>query len=286
MRSVAGSPVIVEGRLWGALCFAWVESRPQLSNLEARMTGFTDLAATAIANAYSRAELAASRARLVVAADETRRRIERDLHDGTQQRLVSIALSLRAAAAQIPEDLVEVRQGFREIERGLASALDELQEISRGIHPAILTRGGLQPALRALARRAMVPTELELDLPERLPGSIEVALYYLVSEAITNTSKHANAEVVKVRIATNGPVVEAVVIDDGVGGADPERGSGLLGMRDRVEALRGSFSLESVPGRGTTVRASIPLDSDLVTSVREEDVIASTEPDHPSQIRR
>lgn len=281
MRSVAGSPVIVEGRLWGALCFAWHESRPELSNLGARMTGFTDLAATAIANAYSRAELAASRARLVVAADQTRRQIERDLHDGTQQRLVSMALRLRAVAADIPEELVEVRRRFAEVERGLAAALDELQEISRGIHPAILTRGGLQPALRALARRAMVPTELELDLPERLPASIEVALYYVVSEAITNASKHADAEVVRVRVATSGQAVEAAIVDNGVGGADPERGSGLLGMRDRVETLRGSFSVESVPGRGTAVRASIPLDSDLLTSVRDEDVIAATEAPSP-----
>jgi PAS domain S-box-containing protein len=286
MRSVAGSPVIVEGKLWGALCFAWGEGRPQLSNLAARMTSFTDLAATAIANAYSRAELAASRARLVVAADETRRRIERDLHDGTQQRLVSIALSLRAAAAQIPEDLVEVRARFSEVERGLSAALDELQEISRGIHPAILTRGGLQPALRALARRTMVPTEVELELPERLPAQIEVALYYVVSEAITNASKHSGAEVVTVRVALRGEVVEAMVRDDGVGGADAERGSGLLGMRDRVETLRGSFSVESVPGQGTTVHASIPLDSALVTSVREQDVMVKGDGDQPSQIRR
>ena len=286
LRSVAGSPVTVEGKLWGALSFVWAESHPDPSNLQARMTGFTDLAGTAIANAYSRAELAASRARLVVAADETRRRIERDLHDGTQQRLVSLALGLRAAATAIPEELAETRARFAEIERGLAAALDELQEISRGIHPAILTRGGLQPALRALARRAMVPTELDITLPERLPAPIEAALYYLISEAITNATKHASAEVITVRVATCNETVEASVVDDGVGGANAEHGSGLLGMRDRVETLRGSFQVTSPPGAGTTIRASIPIRTDLVTSVREQDVITGRGSDQAPQIRR
>jgi PAS domain S-box-containing protein len=286
MRSVAGSPVTVEGRLWGALCFAWTEPDPQLSNLQARMSGFTDLAATAIANAYGRAELAASRARLIVAADETRRRIERDLHDSTQQRLVSLALDLRAAVAQIPEELGELRHKLAEIEAGLAAALDELQEISRGIHPAILTRRGLESALRALARRAIVPIDLQVDLPERLPPAVEAALYYLISEAVTNASKHAGATLVTVRVGVCGDTVEVTISDDGVGGADPEHGSGLLGMRDRVETLRGRFELHSTAGAGTTVSASIPLHTDLVTSVREQDVITGGERDHPRQIRR
>lgn len=286
LRSVAGAPVTVEGKLWGALSFVWAENRPNVSNMQARMTGFTDLAGIAIANAYSRAELAASRARLVVAADETRRRIERDLHDGTQQRLVSLALSLRAVATDIPEEFGDVRDRFAEVERGLASALDELQEISRGIHPAILTRGGLQPALRALARRAMVPTELQIELNGRLPAPVEVALYYLVSEAMTNATKHANADLLTVRVRLHGDVVEATVSDDGVGGANAQHGSGLLGMRDRVETLGGSFRVESRSGRGTIVRALIPLDRDLVTEVREQDVLEVSESDQAPQIRR
>ncbi len=278
--------MIVEGRLWGMLGFAWHDESPQLSNLESRMTGFTELAATAIANAHSRAELAASRARLVVAADETRRRIERDLHDGTQQRLVSLALSLRAAGAGVPEQLVDLRRQLSEAERGIEAALEELQEISRGIHPAILTRGGLAPALRALGRRSVLPVELQVELSERLPAPIEVAAYYIVSEALTNATKHAHAQQAVVRISAGGTIVDIVVSDDGIGGAEPERGSGLLGLRDRVETLGGTLTLTGEPGEGTTLHATIPLTGRPATSLREADVLTAGRRDQATPQRR
>jgi signal transduction histidine kinase len=277
LQSAAGAPVVVDGRLWGVLGFAWFDRHPAVSNLESRMRAFTDLAATAIANAYSRAELAASRARLVVAADETRRRIERDLHDGVQQRLVSLALAMRTACAQVPEEFHDLRLSLTEAEQGVNEALEDLQEISRGIHPAILNKGGLEPALRALARRTLLPVELSIELPERLPAAIEAVLYYLVSEAVTNATKHADAHSMLVKLGVAHGVVEAAIADDGVGGADPDRGSGLVGLRDRVESVGGTLAVESSPGRGTRLIASIPLEGGLVTSVHERDVLGGGE---------
>lgn len=259
LRSTAGAPIIVEGELWGLLGFAWREAQPVLSNLEGRMTQFTKLAATAIANAHSRSELAASRARVVAAADETRRRIERDLHDGTQQRLVSLALMLRAANARVPSELGELKQALWETEQGLTAALGELQEISRGIHPAILAKGGLEPALKALARRAPVPMELQIEVHNRFPVAAEVAAYFVVSEAVANVGKHAHASAVTVEVTAYDAAIEIAVSDDGVGGADPNQGSGLLGLRDRMEALGGSLRVTSEPGGGTSLRATIPL---------------------------
>jgi PAS domain S-box-containing protein len=208
----------------------------------------------------SRAELAASRARIVTAADETRRRIERDLHDGVQQRLVSLALAQRTATATAPPELPELQAQLSGLADGLAGALEELQEISRGIHPAILAQGGLGPALKALARRSAVPVELEVRAETRLAEPVEVAAYYVVSEALTNTAKHAHASAVYVAVEARDGVLELSIRDDGSGGADPTRGSGLIGLADRVDALGGTIDVASPVGQGTTLVITLPIE--------------------------
>jgi signal transduction histidine kinase len=260
VRSVVGAPIIVEGRAWGVMLVGSSTRRRLPADTETRLASLTDLLATAIANAESRGELAASRARVVAAADETRRRIERDLHDGTQQRLVSLALELRAAEARVPADLAEHRAMFSHAAKGLAETVEDLQEISRGIHPAILSKGGLKPAIKTLARRSGVVVELDLQVEHRLPQQIEVAAYYVVSEALTNVAKYAHAAVVHVDVHATDSVLELAVRDDGVGGADPARGSGLVGLKDRVEALGGTITIAGGPGEGTSVSARIPID--------------------------
>lgn len=210
----------------------------------------------------SRAELAASRARIVTAADQARRQIERDLHDGVQQRLISLALEQRAAEAMVPPELRELHAVLSQMADELVDALDELREISRGIHPAILTRGGLAPALRTLARRSAVPVELEVRAETRLPEPVEVAAYYVVSEALTNTTKHAHASVVRVAVEAREDVLELSIRDDGSGGADPTRGSGLIGLTDRIDALGGTMEVVSPVGPGTTLLVTLPLEED------------------------
>jgi signal transduction histidine kinase len=237
----------------------WIESGHLSAGVEGRLAQFTELVGTAIANAASRVELAASRARVVAAADETRRRIERDLHDGTQQRLVSVALDLRAAENSTPSELVDLRAQLSRTGEGLAAAVEDLQEISRGIHPAILSQGGLEPALKALARRSSVPARLDLSVDRGLPENVEVAAYYVVSEALTNVAKHAQASVVRVGLDTGEAMVRLSIEDDGVGGAEPGHGSGLIGLRDRIEALGGRVEIASPPGKGTTLRVEIPV---------------------------
>jgi signal transduction histidine kinase len=207
----------------------------------------------------SRAELTASRARVVAAGDEARRRIERDLHDGTQQRLVSLGLELRTAEAMVPPGGEELRAQLSHSAQGLAEAVEDLQEISRGIHPAILSKGGLGPALQALARRCAVPVELDLRIDRRLPASVEVAAYYVVSEGLTNAVKHADPSVIHVDVETTDSSLWLVVRDDGHGGVDRDHGSGLIGLRDRVEAVGGRFDVTSTPDKGTSLFASIPL---------------------------
>ena len=207
----------------------------------------------------SREELAASRARIVAAGDQARRRIERDLHDGTQQRLVSLVLDLRAAEAAVPPDEPELRAQLARIADGLAGALEELRELSRGIHPAILSEGGLGPALKALARRSAVPVELEVDVQGRLPERVEVAAYYVVSEALANAAKHAHASVAQVEAQARDGLLHLSVRDDGVGGATPGGGSGLLGLADRVEALGGTVRVHSPAGQGTRLQIDLPI---------------------------
>jgi signal transduction histidine kinase len=257
--SSVASPIVVEARLWGVLFLHSKQShQPFARNAESRLTGFTELVATAVANAESRAELVASRARIVAAADEARRRIERDLHDGTQQQLVSLMLQLRAVQAAVPAGLGEIEGGLARIAGGLAGVFDRVREISHGIHPAILSDKGLAAALRSLARRSPVPVELDLR-GGRLPGPVEVAAYYAVSEAVANAAKHARASVVQVELGADDAMVRLTVRDDGTGGADPARGSGLTGLRDRIEALGGTLDVTSPVGGGTTLLIEIPV---------------------------
>jgi signal transduction histidine kinase len=262
LRSRVGTPIVVEGRLWGVMAAGSKLDRPLPADTESRLVAFTELLATAIANAESRAELAASRARIVAAGDESRRRIERDLHDGAQQRLVSLGLELRAAQAAVPPQLGALGGGLARVADGLASVLEELREISRGIHPAILSQGGLAPAFRTLARRSAVPVELEVRTCRRLPEHVEVAAYYVVSEALTNAAKHAHASLVHVELEEQDGAVQLAIHDDGIGGADPGRGSGLVGLSDRIAALAGTLEVTSPPGGGTSLLIEIPLDAE------------------------
>jgi signal transduction histidine kinase len=261
IRSSVGVPISVEGRLWGVVAAVSTHVEPLPADTEDRLAGFTELVATALANAESQAQLTASRARIVAAADHTRHRIERDLHDGAQQRLVSLALQLRSAQAAPPE-AGELVQQLGGVAAEIGGVLDELREIARGLHPAVLAEGGLRPALKALAHRSAVPVRLDASVDGRLPEPIEIAAYYVVAEALTNTAKHAHASVVqvKVEVAAGDGVLRVCVSDDGRGGAGFGHGSGLVGLKDRVEALGGRISLRSPPGAGTAVNIVLPLD--------------------------
>jgi GAF domain-containing protein len=258
IRSMVGVPISVEDRLWGCVITASSREEPLPADTEARLSGFTELVATAIANAEAQAALTTSRARIVAAADTTRRHIERDLHDGAQQRLVSVALQLRTMQASPPEAGGLTAQ-LNDAADGLTGVLDELREIARGLHPAALAAGGLPPALKALARRSAIPVRLEIGIDRRLPEPIELAAYYVVAEALTNAAKHSAATVVDVHVQDGGGALHVRVQDDGRGGADLTRGTGLVGLTDRVEALGGRLALHSPPGAGTTMRMDLPL---------------------------
>jgi PAS domain S-box-containing protein len=254
-RSSAAAPIVVAGGLWGAVAIANEDPLP--AEIESRLGAFCELASLAVASAQARTDLIASRARLVRAGDEQRRRLERNLHDGAQQRLVSVALSLRMARSRLgPDDPAEalLAQAARELDAGL----QELREIARGIHPAILTDRGLPAALEALAAR--LPVAVAIDTPEqRLPADVEATIYYIVSEALTNVARHAEADAASVAVRRDGGVVRCEVSDDGRGGADISGGTGILGLRDRAEAAGGTLTLSSPPGRGTVVAATLPL---------------------------
>jgi signal transduction histidine kinase len=230
---------------------------------EDRLMKFTELVATAIANAEGKSELAASRRRIVAASDETRRQIERDLHDGTQQRLVSLGLAVRAAEATVSPEREDLREELSRVAEGLAEAVEDLQEISRGIHPAILTKGGLGPALQTLAHRSPIPVGLNITMDARLPEPIEVAAYFVASETLANAAKHSQASRIDLSLSESDGSLELSVRDDGVGGADAARGSGLVGLTDRVEALGGSIRVDSLPGKGTKITAELPLELEL-----------------------
>ena len=259
MCSSVGVPISVEGRLWGVVVTLSMSAQPLPADADARLAGFTELVATAIANADAQAELTDSRARIVATADETRRRIERDLHDGAQQRLVNLGLQLRSIQADIPPELGKLNRNLDRVAAGLTSALDELREYARGIHPAILTQGGLGAALRVLARRSPVPVTVDVRTRERLPERLEVTAYYVVSEALANAAKHAEACAVRISIELTGEVIRLSISDDGTGGADPVRGSGLIGLKDRVAAVGGTLNVQSRPGEGTTLLAELPV---------------------------
>jgi signal transduction histidine kinase len=260
LRSSVGAPIGVEGRLWGVIVVGSTSEAFLPADIEARLAGFAELVATAIASADAQAALTASRARIVAAADTSRRRIERDLHDGAQQRLVSLALQLRSGAQASPRPGADALAAQMDlVADGLIGVLDELREIARGLHPAILAEGGLRPALKTLARRSAVPVRLEIGVDGWLPEPIELAAYYVVAEALTNAAKHASATVIDVHVQDGGGVLHVRVQDDGRGGADPTRGTGLIGLTDRVEALGGRISLHSPPGAGTTMQVTLPL---------------------------
>jgi signal transduction histidine kinase len=262
LRASVGVPVSVDGRLWGVMFVASTRREPLPADTEARLAGFTELIGTAIANAEAQAALTASRARIVVAADDTRRRIERDLHDGTQQRLVTLGLEMRLAQSTVPAELPELHTQIGKMADGLTGAVEELREIARGIHPSILSEGGLGPALRTLARRAAIPVTVDIRTDTRPAHRIEVAAYYVATEAVTNTTKHAQASAAHVAVEHRDTLLHLSIRDDGVGGADPSRGTGLIGLRDRVQALGGSIEVSSPAGAGTAILVELPLQPD------------------------
>ena len=258
VTSACAAPITVDGKLWGLIrVYARQGKLPE--GTESRLSLFTELVATALSNAAARAEVVASRARIVAAGDEARRRIERNLHDGAQQRLIALGLDLQRIRTTIHDDRQAADLGLERAGRDLESVLEEMRELSRGLHPALLSRGGLGPSLRALARKSPIHVDLNVNVEERPPASVETAVYYIVSEALTNAIKHSDASSIAVAVAADDALLHATISDDGVGGAVADTGSGLTGLGDRVEALGGRFGLESPPGRGTTISVELPI---------------------------
>jgi len=259
IRSEVGAPVVVDGQVWGALIAGTDQPEPLPAGAEFRVASFAELIATAVSNATARAELMASRARVVAAADEARRRLARDLHDGAQQRLVSVIISLQMAEQRLDSDPPEGRRLLMDALGHAREGLHDLRELAAGMHPSILTNRGLRAAVDALAQRSPVPVEIDI-IDRRCPPHVEAAVYFVVAEALTNTAKHAAATRIRVRIEVRDHTVFLDVDDDGIGGADPG-GNGLQGIRDRVEALGGGFRLDSPPRNGTRMRVTVPLPS-------------------------
>ena len=258
IRSGVGAPIVFNGELWGAVVVSSVQPHAFATGAEDRIAAFTELVAQALANAEAREQLAASRARVVAAGDAERRRLERNLHDGAQQRLVGVAIGLRVLDRLIGHDPAAAHAALDRLSDELAAALGDLRELARGLHPAVLTDRGLDAAVAALAHRSPVPVEVTVDAAERPSQAVEVAAYYVVAEALTNVAKYAQADSARVEVRTLGDRLLVAVSDDGVGGADLGGGSGLRGLQDRVEALGGRLHVESVPGAGTSVRADLP----------------------------
>jgi signal transduction histidine kinase len=254
------APILVDGTIWGVISSFAEVGEPFPRDAEARLAGFTELVASAISNVHARNNLIASRARIVTASDETRRRVERNLHDGIQQRLVALGLKVRAVRTKFA-GTPEVEASLDEVTRDLENVLEEIRIFSHGLHPALLARSGLEPSVRELARRSPVPVELSMGASGRFPQQIETAVYYVISEALANSAKHANASVVTVTVGTGGSSLTATVADDGIGGAALGRGSGLTGLVDRVEALGGRLALDSPRGEGTRLTIELPLES-------------------------
>jgi signal transduction histidine kinase len=253
-RSTASAPIVVAGALWGAVAIASEDPLPPDS--ETRLEAFCELASLGVASAQAREDLIASRARLVKAGDEQRRRLERNLHDGAQQRLVSVALQLRMIQRRVRTD-PELAEAIGAAADELSRSLDELRELARGLHPAVLNHG-LNAALDSLASRASVPTAVSFHSPERLPEHVELAAYFVACEALANVAKYARASVVTIRVLRRGGTAHIEIADDGIGGADDARGSGLRGLADRVEALDGRLRVRSPAGAGTVVAAELP----------------------------
>jgi PAS domain S-box-containing protein len=263
IRSEVGAPVIVEGKVWGALIAGTDSDELLPAGAELRVASFAELIATAVSNATTRSELIASRARIVTASDEARRRIERDLHDGAQQRLVALGLDLQAVEMSIPPDLQEARSGLERVQREIEAVLEGVRELSQGLHPALLSQGGLGPSLRALARRSPIQVNLDVVVEKRPPETIETAAYYVVSEALTNAAKHSEATEMSVTVTSAGNALRVTIADNGIGGAEASAGSGLVGLIDRVEALGGRFALDSPLNEGTRISIELPLVAQL-----------------------
>jgi len=259
IASGVGAPIIFDGELWGAVVVSSVRSHAFAREAEHRVAAFTELVAQALANAEAREQLAASRARVVAAGDAERRRLERNLHDGAQQRLVTLALGLRIADRLIDKDPEAAHAALKRVSDELTESLAELRELARGLHPAVLSDHGLEPAIHSLMQRAPLPVELTCDVAERLSPALEVAAYYVIAESLTNVAKYAQATHASVEVRALGDRLLIAVTDDGVGGADRGSGSGLLGLEDRVAALGGRLHVESPPGQGTSVRADVPI---------------------------
>ncbi len=249
-------PVTVEGQVWGALTVS-VPGPPLPIGTEDRLAQFADLAAAAIANAENKRKLTESRARVVATADETRRRLQRDVHDGAQQRLVHTVIALKLARDEIADgdDAAElIAEALSNAER----ANSELRDLVRGVLPASLTRGGLQAGIESLITDVLLPVHVDIDVP-RLPAATETTAYFIVAEALTNVVKHARATHAVVRITLQREVLAIEVHDDGAGGADPARGTGLTGLLDRVEAGEGSLTITSDAGKGTRLEVALPV---------------------------
>ena len=257
LRSRVAAPVVVDGQLRGALIAGSATAEAMAPHYDAQVGDFADLVATAISNAQNKAQLQASRARIVAAADQARRCFERDLHDGAQQRLVKLGLDLRDLETAVP---AQHRDAVSRAVKTLMCVHADLRELSRGMHPAILSKGGLGPALMALMRRSAVPTSSTIDIGRRLAESVEVAAYYVVAEALTNTTKHARASTVHVSASIDKGHLHVSVSDNGVGGAVLGGGSGLIGLKDRIESVAGKLTVSSPPGHGTTLTVTIPID--------------------------
>jgi signal transduction histidine kinase len=258
IRSAAAGPIVLAGRVWGALTASWPAGEAMPAGAEDRVAAFAELVSLAIENAEARHELAASRARLVTAADEARRRIERDLHDGAQQRLVAAALELSVLDRRLDRDPHGARTVLARARDHLEGGLGELRDLAQGIHPAVLTDRGLEAALEALVNRSPVPVDLRIAVRDRLDAAIEATVYFIVSEALTNVAKYAKADAVSVDVALTGCDLVVTIADDGVGGADPGQGSGLRGLVDRVHAIGGRLHVTSPPEQGTRLRAHLP----------------------------
>jgi PAS domain S-box-containing protein len=255
-RSTVSAPIVVAGVLWGAVAVAAGEPLPE--DAEARLGNFCDLVSLAVASAQARDDLRSSRARIVQAGDEQRRKLERNLHDGAQQRLVALALVLRLAKGQLDSDPNTASEALDRASQELDLALEELRELARGLHPGALTEHGLGTAIGALGDR--LPVEVKIAVPdERLPPQVEATVFYIVSEALTNVAKHAEADSAQVVVTREGDVLRFEIADDGRGGADPFAGTGIQGLRDRAEAAGGTLFVVSPPGKGTVVTATLPL---------------------------
>jgi signal transduction histidine kinase len=258
-RSAVMAPITAGDRLWGALSVFSASTDHFPADAQQRLADFTNLVALALESAEAHDQLTASRARIVEASVAERRRLERNLHDGAQQRLVTLAVHLRTAQECLPEDPATAEAMLAAVGEELKLALEELRELARGLHPAVLTDRGLEPALHSLTSRAPFPVEIVGVPPPRLDSGVEAALYYLVAESLTNAAKHANATEARIEISTTNDEVAVEIGDNGSGGASMDGGSGLRGLADRIEALGGQLHLKSPSAGGTVVRATLPL---------------------------